>query len=88
MGGERDGADARADAAADIAPSPRGSVTGRSPTPRELARGKMDGIVADYVRATGLAEAAGFDLLEVHMVQGYLLAASISPLTNDRDDPY
>ncbi|HSM03458.1 MAG TPA: bifunctional salicylyl-CoA 5-hydroxylase/oxidoreductase [Longimicrobiales bacterium] len=60
----------------------------RSQTPREMTREDMDGVVADYVRATGYAEAAGFDLLEVHMAHGYLLASFLSPLTNERDDAY
>jgi anthraniloyl-CoA monooxygenase len=41
-----------------------------------------------YVHATHLAQRAGFDLLEVHMAHGYLLAAFISPLTNVRTDAY
>jgi anthraniloyl-CoA monooxygenase len=35
-----------------------------------------------------LAEEAGFDLLEIHMAHGYLLASFISPLTNTRSDEY
>ena len=35
-----------------------------------------------------LAIEAGFDLLEIHMAHGYLLASFISPLTNRRDDDY
>jgi anthraniloyl-CoA monooxygenase len=48
----------------------------------------MAATIADYVRATQYAIAAGFDLLEIHMAHGYLLAAFISPLTNIRDDAY
>ncbi len=44
--------------------------------------------MADYVNATELAERAGFDLLEIHMAHGYLLASFISPLTNQRADEY
>ncbi len=40
------------------------------------------------MRAAGLAIAAGFDLLELHMAHGYLLASFISPLTNRRTDAY
>jgi anthraniloyl-CoA monooxygenase len=48
----------------------------------------MDQVAADFVRATGMADAAGFDLLELHLAHGYLLASFISPLTNRRTDEY
>lgn len=60
----------------------------RSQTPREMTRRDMDQVVAEYVRATGYSDAAGFDLLEIHMAHGYLLASFISPLTNERTDEY
>jgi len=59
-----------------------------SQVPRELTAADMRAIVADYVRAAGLAERAGFDLLELHMAHGYLLASFISPLTNQRTDGF
>ena len=59
-----------------------------SQVPREMTRSDMDAVVADYVRAAGLAVTAGFDLLEIHMAHGYLLASFISPLTNQRTDRY
>ncbi len=60
----------------------------RSPVPREMTRTDMDEAVADYARAAWLAREAGFDLLEIHMAHGYLLASFISPLTNTRSDRY
>lgn len=60
----------------------------RSQTPRELSPEDMRRVIADYVRATQYARAAGFDLLEVHMAHGYLLASFLSPLTNEREDEY
>ncbi len=57
-------------------------------TPRAMTRADMDVAVADYAASAERAEAAGFDLLEVHMAHGYLLATFISPLTNQRDDEY
>jgi len=60
----------------------------RSPVPREMTRADMDGAVADYANAAALAQEAGFDLLEIHMAHGYLLASFISPLTNTRADEY
>jgi anthraniloyl-CoA monooxygenase len=59
-----------------------------SQVPREMARADMDAVIADYVRATHMAEEAGFDMLEVHMAHGYLLNTFISPLTNQRKDDY
>src|SRR5881409_1197856 len=48
----------------------------------------MQKIIEDFVRSTRYAEQAGFDLLEIHMAHGYLLASFISPLTNQRTDGY
>ncbi|MCA9704373.1 MAG: bifunctional salicylyl-CoA 5-hydroxylase/oxidoreductase [Myxococcales bacterium] len=71
-----------------VAPSPLPLHPGVSQTPRPLDRADMDALTAAYVAATRRAEAAGFDLVEVHMAHGYLLASFISPLTNRRDDEY
>ena len=60
----------------------------RSAVPREVTRDDIACVVEDFRRATELADAAGFDLLEIHMAHGYLLASFISPLTNHRTDDY
>jgi anthraniloyl-CoA monooxygenase len=70
-----------------IAPSPI-PYRPHNQTPREMTRGDMDLVLADFVRAAGMADAAGFDLLELHLAHGYLLASFISPLTNRRADEY
>jgi anthraniloyl-CoA monooxygenase len=57
-----------------------------SQEPREMTRADMDAVIADHVRAARYAIEAGFDLLEIHMAHGYLLASFISPLTNRRTD--
>ena len=59
-----------------------------SQTPRAMTRADMDAVLADFVRATERAEECGFDLLELHMAHGYLLAEFLSPLTNRRDDEH
>ncbi len=70
-----------------MAPSAIPYVKG-SQTPREMTRADMDQVQSDFVRATRMSDQAGFDLLEVHMAHGYLLASFISPLTNQRGDEY
>lgn len=70
-----------------LAPSPIPYFP-HSQTPRPMTRQDMDGVVADYVQATQHALQAGFDLIELHLAHGYLLASFISPLTNRRDDEY
>ncbi len=59
-----------------------------SQVPRAMTRADMDVVVADFARAARFAVEAGFDLLEIHMAHGYLLASFISPLTNRRTDDY
>jgi anthraniloyl-CoA monooxygenase len=59
-----------------------------SPRPRALDRVGMDAVREEFVAAARRADAAGFDLLELHAGHGYLLASLLSPLTNRRDDAY
>ncbi len=58
------------------------------PQPREMDCGDMDRVLADFVRAAGWADEAGFDMIELHMAHGYLLSSFISPLSNQRTDEY
>jgi anthraniloyl-CoA monooxygenase len=60
----------------------------RSPVPREMTRTDMDRARDDFACAAAIALEAGFDVLEIHMAHGYLLASFISPLTNKREDEY
>ncbi|MEM7414462.1 MAG: bifunctional salicylyl-CoA 5-hydroxylase/oxidoreductase [Gemmatimonadota bacterium] len=71
-----------------VSASPIPYYPGRSQTPREMTRADMDEALSEYVRATEHAHEAGFDLLEIHMAHGYLLASFLSPLTNERTDEY
>jgi anthraniloyl-CoA monooxygenase len=56
--------------------------------PREMTRADMDEVLAQFVSATHLAAAAGFDMLELHCAHGYLLSGFITPLLNRRTDEY
>jgi anthraniloyl-CoA monooxygenase len=61
---------------------------GVSQTPRAMAGDDRARIAAEFVRAAQLGADAGFDMLELHMAHGYLLASFLSPLTNRRSDEY
>jgi anthraniloyl-CoA monooxygenase len=71
-----------------VAPSALPYFPGLSQTPIEMTRGDMDKVREDFVRATRLGLQAGFDMLELHMAHGYLLASFLSPLTNTRGDSF
>jgi anthraniloyl-CoA monooxygenase len=62
--------------------------TPQSQVPGEMNRGDMDTVCNDFVRAARMAHEAGFDLLQLNLARGYLLASFLSPLTNLRCDTY
>jgi anthraniloyl-CoA monooxygenase len=70
------------------APSPLPYLQGISQLPQEMTPAQMTSVQNDFVRAATLGAAAGFDMLELHMAHGYLLASFLSPLTNIRGDEY
>ncbi|MSQ87701.1 MAG: bifunctional salicylyl-CoA 5-hydroxylase/oxidoreductase [Betaproteobacteria bacterium] len=71
-----------------VSASPIAYEEGVSQIPGELTRSGMAEIIRQFEQSTRLANEAGFDMLEVHMAHGYLLASFISPLTNQRTDEY
>ncbi|MGH8689677.1 MAG: FAD-dependent monooxygenase, partial [Burkholderiales bacterium] len=71
-----------------VSASPIAYYDGVSQVPREMTRPDMDKVLHDFVVSTKYANQAGFDMLELHMAHGYLLASFISPLTNQRKDSY
>jgi anthraniloyl-CoA monooxygenase len=71
-----------------VSASPIPYYGGISQVPRELSESEMREIVHQFEKSARYADQAGFDLLEIHMAHGYLLASFISPLTNQRKDSY
>src|SRR5256712_6719004 len=59
-----------------------------SQVPKAMDRRDMDMLRDQFVRAARMATEAGFDMLELHVAHGYLLASFISPLTHVRTDEY
>jgi N-ethylmaleimide reductase len=57
-------------------------------TPRALRTEEMPRVVEDYRRAAQLAMAAGFDGVEVHAANGYLIEQFLRDSINDRSDTY
>jgi 2,4-dienoyl-CoA reductase-like NADH-dependent reductase (Old Yellow Enzyme family) len=57
-------------------------------TPRSLDTTQIQAIVSDFAAAARRSVHAGFDVLEIHAAHGYLLHEFLSPLSNQRTDPY
>jgi N-ethylmaleimide reductase len=79
-----------------VAPSaikPKGQVfTGSTMeeyvTPRALETDEIPGIISEYVHGADLAKEAGFDGVEIHNANGYLLDQFLRTGTNMRGDRY
>lgn len=79
-----------------VAPSairPKGHVSLVKPerpfvTPRALASREIPGVIAAYKRGAENAKRAGFDGVEIHGANGYLLDQFLQDSTNHRDDGY
>ena len=57
-------------------------------TPRALETDELPGVVEDYRAAAHRAKDAGFDGVEVHSANGYLLDTFLQSKTNQRTDAY
>lgn len=57
-----------------------------APTPLTVAQ--IDVLIARFGRAAAIAEASGFDGVQIHGAHGYLVSQFLSPLTNLRTDRY
>ncbi|MBI1396783.1 MAG: alkene reductase [Betaproteobacteria bacterium] len=66
------------------------STFGREPfpTPRALLRDEIPGLVGAYEQAARNAQEAGFDGVEIHAANGYLLEQFLQTRSNHRNDEY
>ena len=69
------------------APSPLAYDDGNQ-VPRAMTRADMTRVLDQFVASAQRAIICGFDMLELHMAHGYLLASFITPVTNRRTDEY
>lgn len=58
------------------------------PVPRALSTTELPDIVQEFVTASLNAIGAGFDGVELHSANGYLLHEFLAPSSNQRDDAY
>ncbi|KAJ6144660.1 hypothetical protein N7470_008555 [Penicillium chermesinum] len=56
--------------------------------PREMTIGEIKQTIQDFVNASKNAIRAGFDGVEVHLANGYLLDQFLQEVSNKRDDEY
>ena len=84
-------------AAGSVAPSavqplgeeiPRYNGNGPFQKPREITRDEMDQVAADFAAAAQRAIELGFDGVEVHGANGYIMDQFLTTYTNQRSDQY
>ncbi|QIL80010.1 NADH:flavin oxidoreductase/NADH oxidase [Diaphorobacter sp. HDW4A] len=70
-----------------IAPSALAHGAGAG-VPRAMTQADIDAQIDHWIAATRRADAAGFDVLEIHCAHGYLLHQFLSAAANRRSDRY
>jgi 2,4-dienoyl-CoA reductase-like NADH-dependent reductase (Old Yellow Enzyme family) len=70
-----------------VGPTTEPTSTGHH-VPHALDAAEIATIVRSFADAARRADAAGFDVLEIHSAHGYLLASFLSAVSNTRNDQY
>ena len=58
------------------------------PVPQEMTESEIKSTIQEYVRSAELAIKAGFDGVELHAANGYLIEQFLNPASNKRTDGY
>ncbi len=58
------------------------------PVPKAMTTEEVRGTIAEYVNASKLAIDAGFDGVELHAANGYLMEQFLNPISNKRTDEF
>jgi N-ethylmaleimide reductase len=58
------------------------------PIPQEMTEAEIKSTIQEYIRSAELAIEAGFDGVELHSANGYLMDQFLNPLSNKRTDSY
>ncbi|PSS32088.1 hypothetical protein PHLCEN_2v2129 [Hermanssonia centrifuga] len=58
------------------------------PTPKELTKEGIQGVVQAFADAARRSVQAGFDVVEIHGAHGFLLYSFLSPVSNQRTDEF
>ncbi|EKV08070.1 NADH:flavin oxidoreductase/NADH oxidase family protein [Penicillium digitatum] len=72
----------------DLISSSATALNAESPTPRALSESEILEWIADYAQAARNAVAAGFDGVEIHAANGYLIDQFIQDTCNRREDAW
>jgi 2,4-dienoyl-CoA reductase-like NADH-dependent reductase (Old Yellow Enzyme family) len=64
------------------------AIPGRFGSPLQMPESLIKHLVGSFARASAVAQAYGFDGVQVHAAHGYLLSSFLSPRTNLRTDAW
>ncbi|MDO3578050.1 NADH:flavin oxidoreductase/NADH oxidase family protein [Ralstonia pseudosolanacearum] len=65
-----------------------GALSRQFPVPKAMTEADIADVLQRFTRTAQLAEQSGFTGVQIHAAHGYLLSQFLSPITNQRRDPW